>query len=187
MTKQANQYKRISKFLSLILRHKPETIDLKLDENGWASVEELLEKVNRDHFVLLLDDLKAVVEQNDKKRFSFSPDFSQIRVNQGHSIRVDLKLEQQSPPDLLFHGTATRNLDSIKEKGLLKGQRNHVHLSADQATARNVGIRYGKPMVLHIDTGKMHHDGHSFYLSDNGVWLVDHVPSDYIKFPDLEG
>ena len=175
--------KKISKFLSLVLRHKPETIGLELDENGWASVEELLDKMNRDPYSLSFDDLKEVVETNDKQRFIFSEDYKQIRANQGHSIQVDLALEAQTPPGILYHGTAIKNLDSIKEKGLIKGSRHHVHLSADKKTALTVGGRHGKPVVLEVQAMNMYQAGMDFFLSENGVWLTDHVPPHFISFP----
>ena len=175
--------KKISKFLSLVLRHKPETIGLELDENGWASVEELLDKMNRDPYSLSFDDLKEVVETNDKQRFIFSEDYKQIRANQGHSIQVDLALEAQTPPGILYHGTAIKNLESIKEKGLIKGSRHHVHLSADKKTALTVGGRHGKPVVLEVQAMNMYQAGMDFFLSENGVWLTDHVPPHFISFP----
>jgi putative RNA 2'-phosphotransferase len=173
---------KISKFLSLVLRHKPDTIGLSLDKNGWADVQELIEKINQHHFSFNFTQLKNVVETSDKKRFAFSSDFKQIRANQGHSFSVDLELEAKQPPDILYHGTADRNLKSIKEQGLLKGQRHHVHLSTNTETANKVGMRYGKPVVLQIDSKKMSENGIKFYESENGVWLTDHVPSQYILF-----
>jgi putative RNA 2'-phosphotransferase len=173
---------KISKFLSLVLRHKPETIGLSLDKNGWADVQELIEKINQHHFPFDFSRLKNVVETSDKKRFAYSSDFTKIRANQGHSISVDLELEAKLPPDILYHGTAEKNLISIKEKGLLKGQRHHVHLSINTETANKVGMRYGKPVVLKIDSKKMFENGIKFYESENGVWLTDHVPSQYILF-----
>lgn len=171
---------QLSKFLSLVLRHKPETIGLMLDENGWADVSELLEKFNASGTTLTFDELKVIVDENSKKRFAFNDDFTKIRANQGHSIEVDLKLQSKTPPAILYHGTALKNLDSIKEKGLLKGERQHVHLSDNIATATQVGSRHGKPIVLEIDTAAMLADGHVFYLSENKVWLTDFVPAKYI-------
>lgn len=171
---------QLSKFLSLVLRHKPETIGLALDENGWADVSELLEKFNSSGTAITFDELKVIVDENTKKRFAFNDDFSKIRANQGHSIEVDLKLQAQTPPAILYHGTAVQNLESIKEKGLLKGERQHVHLSDNIATATQVGSRHGKPVVLEIDTAAMLADGHVFYLAENNVWLTDFVPAKYI-------
>lgn len=175
--------KRKSKFLSLILRHRPEIIGLALDDNGWASVEELLSKAPRGHISLSFEELKEVVDNNDKKRFAFSDDFRKIRANQGHSLTVDLKLEEKTPPGLLYHGTAVQNLDSIKGQGLIKGQRHHVHLSADKETALKVGGRHGKPVILTISAMNMYQSGIKFYQSENGVWLTDNVAVQFIGFP----
>jgi putative RNA 2'-phosphotransferase len=172
--------KSISKFLSLILRHKPEAINLVLDENGWAQVDELIAQANLHNVPLTLETLHRIVATNDKKRFVFSEDHQHIRASQGHSITVDLQLEEAVPPSLLFHGTALKNLDSIKAQGLLKGERHHVHLSTDRQTAINVGSRYGKPVVIGIKAGDMHQQGFTFFRSENGVWLTDHVPSHYL-------
>lgn len=175
--------KKISKFLSLVLRHKPETIGLHLDEQGWASVEELLEKINRAPYSLSFEDLKEVVATNDKQRFIFSEDYSRIRANQGHSVQVDLALEAKIPPGILYHGTAIKNLDSIRDKGLIKGSRHHVHLSSDKETAINVGGRHGKPVVLEVQAMNMYQAGMEFFQSENEVWLTDHVPAHLINFP----
>lgn len=173
---------KISKFLSLVLRHKPETIDLELDENGWADTNFLIHGMLKANYSIDIKNLKDIVKSSDKQRFKFNDDFSKIRANQGHSINVDLKLEQKLPPEILFHGTATRNIDSIKQNGLLKQNRHHVHLSSDTETAEKVGMRYGKPIVLKIEAGKMSADGFEFYLSENGVWLTEKVDTKYIKF-----
>lgn len=175
--------KQKSRFLSLVLRHRPETIDLHLDDHGWALVDELLAKVSKANQRLSLEELKLIVANNDKQRFAFSDDFSMIRANQGHSIEVDLKLEEKTPPGLLYHGTATKNLDSIKGQGLIKGQRHHVHLSADKETALKVGGRHGKPVILTIAAMNMYQSGITFYQSNNGVWLTDHVTVQFIEFP----
>jgi putative RNA 2'-phosphotransferase len=171
---------RTSKFLSLVLRHKPETIDLHLDENGWTEVAALISKMKRAGHDLDLDKLKYVVENNNKQRFAFDASGRKIRANQGHSIEVDLNLTPQKPPEILFHGTATKNLSSIFALGLEKRNRQHVHLSPDEGTAIKVGARHGNPVVLQITAGKMYAEGHVFYQSDNGVWLTDHVPPEYI-------
>lgn len=178
-----HERKKKSKFLSLILRHRPEVIGLSLDENGWASVEELLGKTTRGHIQLTFEEVKEVVDTNDKKRFAFSDDFTMIRANQGHSLKVDLKLEEKTPPGLLYHGTAVQNLDSIKAQGLVKGQRHHVHLSADKETAVKVGGRHGKPVVLTIAAMNMYQSGVKFYQSENGVWLTDQVAVQFIEVP----
>ena len=172
-----------SKYLSLILRHKPETIGLTLDKNGWAQIDELLEKIGMHGHPLTLEELRLIVDNNDKKRFVFSFDMTKIRANQGHSIHVDLELKEKIPPAILFHGTADKNISSIQEKGLLKGQRHHVHLSADKETAFKVGQRYGKPIILIIYAGKMNAQGFSFYQSENNVWLTEHVAPHFIEFP----
>jgi len=172
---------RTSKFLSLILRHEPERVGLKLDEAGSASVSELLDDVNRHGISLTLEGLKHVVATNDKKRFAFSEDGLRIRASQGHSLEVDLQYEPQIPPELLYHGTPERFVESIRRTGLNKGERHHVHLSPDSQTASKVGQRRGQPVVLTIRTGDMHRAGHQFYLSANGVWLVEHVPAQFIQ------
>ena len=172
--------KRIGKFLSLILRHQPETIGLCVDEAGWASLDQLLDACNRAGHSLTREDIEHVVATNDKKRFSFSEDGAYIRSSQGHSIQVDLGYEPREPPSILYHGTARRSLASIQKEGLLRGRRHHVHLSVDGLTAARVGSRHGKPVVLQIRSGQMHLDGHVFYLSKNGVWLTDHVPPSYV-------
>ncbi|WP_449388827.1 RNA 2'-phosphotransferase [Chryseobacterium lineare] len=174
------QKKKISKFLSLILRHKPETINLNLDENGWADVEELKEKCSNHAIHFTLEDLDEVVETNDKRRFIFNEDKTRIRANQGHSIDIDLALNPQQPPEFLYHGTAQANLDSILDKGIEKRNRQHVHLSSDKETATKVGMRHGKPVILTIMTGQMFKEGILFYLSENNVWLTDFIDPKYI-------
>ena len=172
---------RISKFLSLVLRHHPEKIGLTLDEAGWVPVSDLLQACNRHGLPLSLAELQAVVASNNKARFSFSSDGTLIRANQGHSIAVNLGYEPVEPPEYLFHGSATRFLPAIQEKGLIKGKRHHVHLSPDVTTARQVGQRHGRPVILRVHSGAMHGDGYAFYLSSNGVWLVEAVPSQYLE------
>lgn len=172
---------KISKFLSLVLRHKPEQINLSLDENGWASVAELLEKSAARDFNFSFDELETVVATNDKKRFSFDETKTKIRANQGHSIAVDVGFEEKTPPPILYHGTAEKNLDSILKNGLEKRARHHVHLSTAIATARSVGARYGKPIILRIDAARMLASGIKFYVSENGVWLADAVPPEFLK------
>jgi putative RNA 2'-phosphotransferase len=175
-----NRAVRISKFLSLVLRHQPERIDLSLDQSGWASVEQLIEASRRRGVEFTLEELQNVVASNDKKRFSLSEDGLRIRANQGHSIEVELGYAPTAPPGILYHGTAERFLTSIKQQGLIKGKRRHVHLSADLDTAMKVGRRHGKPVVLRIEAGRMSQDGFIFYLSTNGVWLTDRVPVQYL-------
>jgi putative RNA 2'-phosphotransferase len=168
---------KISKFLSYVLRHNPQSIGLALEKNGWASVADIL-KNSKVHFSF--DELKYVVENNDKKRFLFNDDFSLIKANQGHSVKVELKFEEIIPPETLYHGTAKHFLASIQQDGLLKGKRHHVHLSKDIPTASNVGKRHGKLVILAIEAKQMHEEGYKFYLSDNQVYLVDHVPANYL-------
>jgi putative RNA 2'-phosphotransferase len=175
---------RISKFLSLVLRHKPETIGLSLDQGGWARVDELIVASNRSGVPLDEGLLQEVVEQNDKQRFAFSDDGLRIRASQGHSIPVELGLEPLVPPEFLYHGTATRFLQSIRRQGLAPGRRNQVHLSPDERTAVRVGQRHGNPVVLTVQAGRMYANGFTFYLSANGVWLTERVPAEYIKFPN---
>ncbi|MFZ4931680.1 RNA 2'-phosphotransferase [Chryseobacterium sp. Mn2064] len=173
--------KKISKFLSLILRHQPEIIGLNLDENGWADVTELLEKSSQKRKGFSIEELEEIVETNNKKRFAFNEDKTMIRASQGHSIDIDLALETKQPPEFLYHGTAEANIPSILEKGIEKRGRQHVHLSADKETATKVGMRHGKPVILTIRTGEMHQKGIPFYRSANGVWLTDFVDSEYIS------
>ena len=173
---------KTSKFLSLILRHEPERVGLKLGEAGWVSVEELLQAVNRNGVSLTLDQLKHIVATSDKKRFAFSDDGQRIRTSQGHSVEVDLQYPPQTPPEFLYHGTATRFLDSIRKDGLQKMERHDVHLSAETKVTLQVAGRHGKPVLLTIRAGDMHRAGFVFRCSANGVWLVDHVPTQFIEF-----
>lgn len=175
---------KLSKFLSLVLRHEPGTIGLVLDKNGWVAVDELLAALNTAGKEVDLPLLQHIVDTSDKKRFAFSSDGRLIRANQGHSVDIDLNLQPVPPPDILYHGTASRFLDSIREQGLLPRSRQHVHLSHDEATATQVGARHGKPVVITVDTATMHAEGRLFYQSDNGVWLTDAVPAVYLRFPD---
>ncbi|RBQ08897.1 RNA 2'-phosphotransferase [Pedobacter miscanthi] len=174
--------KGISKLLSYILRHSPETIKLKLDENGWADVNELIVKFDLYELKLDFELLNYIVENNDKNRFAFNEDKTRIRANQGHSIPVELNLNETEPLEYLYHGTVEKFLSDIKTQGLQKMSRQHVHLSADQETATKVGGRRGKPVILTINCGAMHKAGYKFYLSANNVWLTDVVPAEYIEF-----
>ena len=176
-----NEHIKISKFLSLILRHKPDAIGLKLDENGWASIDEVIRRAAVSGKNLDRGVIEKVVATNDKKRFSISSDGKMIRANQGHSIKVDLDLSPVKPPPVLYHGTATRFLESIFNQGLHPSGRNHVHLSSDYETAIKVGKRHGKPVILKVESGSMESDGHVFYRSENGVWLTKHVPMGYLN------
>lgn len=172
-----------SKFLSLVLRHRPDSIGLTLDPQGWASIEELVAAASLHGRKLDHDLLLRVVHENDKQRFALSPDGLRIRASQGHSIEVELQLEPATPPEILYHGTVARFLDSIRRSGLIRGARQHVHLSADERTAVIVGKRRGEPVVLEVAAARMNAAGASFYLSQNGVWLTDHVPPEYLRFP----
>lgn len=174
--------KDISKFLSLVLRHAPEKIELQIDENGWITVNELIKQCNKFHKKIDLELLNYVVETNDKKRFAFNDDKTKIRASQGHSISVDLNIETIIPPDFLFHGTVDEFIMSIKKEGLKKMSRQHVHLSQIEETAIKVGSRRGKPIILIVNSKQMHLDGFVFYLSENRVWLTDGVPAKYITF-----
>jgi len=175
-------HKKISKFLSLVLRHKPETIGLDLDENGWAETQVLLEKLANNNKKIDFRTLEEVVANNDKKRFAFNADKTKIRASQGHSIKVELGYAAVEPPEMLFHGTATRFLDSIQKQGLLKGNRHQVHLSKEIDTATNVGSRHGKVVVLKVKALEMHKAGFEFFVSENQVWLTDQVPVEYLEF-----
>jgi len=171
---------RISKFLSLVLRHQPGAIGIQLDEQGWTDVAGLIRQLNHHDVAITFEVLKHVVSSNPKKRFAFNEDYTKIRANQGHSVDVELGYEAQEPPEVLYHGTAERFLDSILKTGLQKQARHHVHLTADRQTAVAVGQRYGKPVLLEVRAGEMFRKGHAFYLSDNKVWLTEHVPVEYI-------
>ena len=169
-----------SKFLSYILRHAPESIGLALDKEGWASIDQLIAAAARHGRNLNHDLIAAVVRDNDKKRFSISPDGTRLRAVQGHtSDSVDIQHIEKAPPEFLYHGTATRFLASIQQQGLIPGSRHHVHLSQDISTAISVGQRYGKPVVLKIAADKMRQAGHVFFQADNGVWLTAHVPVEF--------
>ena len=172
--------RKLSKFLSLILRHRPEVIGIKLDKEGWASTQELIAKLTEQGRDVDLATIQEVVRNCEKQRFKLSPDNHKIRASQGHSVSIELGLPAITPPLFLYHGTAIKNKDSILQAGLNKGNRQHVHLSADKATAIKVGQRHGKPLVLVIDTGKMHKAGIPFYQADNGVWLTDYVAPKFI-------
>lgn len=170
-----------SKFISLILRHKPETIGITLDEHGWANVNELINGINNSGRNIDMEILEEIVRTDNKQRYSFNEDKTLIRANQGHSITVNVELKEMVPPDILYHGTATRFLDSIKQQGIKSMSRLYVHLSKDYETAVNVGNRHGKHCVLKIDAKRMHSDGIKFYLSENGVWLTKFVDWKYVK------
>lgn len=175
---------KTSKFLSLVLRHEPAQIGLELDAQGWANINELLCRATAKGVVISAEAIYEIVETNEKQRFSISEDGLRIRANQGHSLDVDLKLAPVEPPEELFHGTALRFLAAIREGGLKKMARQHVHLSGDEATAAKVGQRHGRPIVLVVESGRMHREGHFFFVSANHVWLTEHVPPPYLRFPE---
>jgi putative RNA 2'-phosphotransferase len=173
----------LSKFLSLVLRHKPETIGLHLDAEGWADVDAMIVKARTANVELNADIIREIVRTSDKQRFKLSDDGRRIRANQGHSINVDLSLSPATPPEQLYHGTAAKTVAAILDQGLKKMSRQHVHLSLDADTARKVGRRHGKAVVLTVAAVRMVDDGHVFFRSENGVWLTDHVPARFIEFP----
>ncbi|WP_196892893.1 RNA 2'-phosphotransferase [Aureivirga marina] len=174
-------YRRISKFLSLVLRHQPEKIHLTMDENGWVSVSQLLSNMNKFQHKIGMELLEEVVETNEKKRFAFNEDKTKIRANQGHSVQVDLAYTAKTPPEILYHGTAIKFTDSIYKTGLQKKKRHHVHLSKDFETAEKVGRRHGQLVVFEINTTKMVAENFKFFKSENGVWLVEEIPVKFLK------
>ncbi len=176
---------RISKFLSLMLRHQPEIAGITLDNEGWTEVNPLISKLNEKYGAFTLEDLQDIVATNSKQRFAFNEDQKKIRANQGHSIEVDLNLSSKLPPNHLYHGTAEKHLGLIHASGLKKMNRTHVHLSADMETAAQVGKRHGKLYIFKVEAQRMAEDGYDFFLSNNGVWLTDHVPVDYLS--DING
>ncbi len=172
----------VSKYLSYVLRHAPQSIGLTLDSEGWAPIEELIELAARHGRKLRRQDIDGAVATNDKKRFALSADGTKIRAVQGHSTpSVAIQFEEKVPPAVLFHGTATRFVPSILEHGLRPGTRQHVHLSDNAQTAAGVGQRHGKPVVLSVAARDLHAQGGKFYLSENNVWLTEHVPTAYIS------
>ena len=170
----------ISKLIALVLRHKPDELGIRLDPHGWANTDELVGKINEIQ-PFGMEQLEEIVRTDNKQRYSFNTDKTLIRANQGHSIPVDLGLEPVSPPAVLWHGTGEKYIESIREKGLLPKGRQHVHLSAEPETAVTVGKRHGKPVLLSVDAAKMAQDGYAFYCSENGVWLTDAVPREYLN------
>ena len=180
--KENDSHVKISKFLSLVLRHSPQTIHLNMDKNGWVEINELIHNAKQYKEIYLNTDLiKTIVETNDKQRFIISDDGERIRANQGHSIKIDLELKSETPPDVLYHGTASRFLDDIMKYGLKPMSRQYVHLSATEEIALEVGKRHGKPIILCINAKEMHEENYNFYLSKNKIWLTNEVPAKYIK------
>lgn len=179
---QPDKYTPLSKFLSRVLRHEPEAIGIGLDDQGWTGIDALLAQCRVHGKELSRELLDDIVRTSSKQRFAISEDGRRIRANQGHTVEVELGYEPAVPPNELFHGTVAKFLDSIRARGLDRMRRHHVHLSADVPTAAAVGARRGKPVVLRVLSGKMHADGHVFYLSTNGVWLTRAVPPEYLEF-----
>ena len=171
----------LSKYIALILRHKPETIGITLDENGWASVSELLSGINASGNKIDMQTLEEIVAEDEKQRYSFNADKTKIRANQGHSINVDVELKKAEPPEILFHGTGEKFVPSIKSEGLKPKSRLYVHLSKDRETAVKVGSRHGKPVVFEVNSSEMSRNGYEFFLSENGVWLTKIVPAEYLR------
>jgi putative RNA 2'-phosphotransferase len=174
---------KVSKYLAKHLRHQPERLGLTLEPGGWVAVDDLLAACDRNRFPVTREELDAVVRDNDKQRFALDDTGTRIRANQGHSTEVDLQLEPTDPPPQLYHGTPTHNLDAIRRQGLVKMARHHVHLSPDVPTATKVGARRGKPVILTVDAAGMHAAGFRFFCSANGVWLVEAVPPEFLRFP----
>ncbi len=172
--------KETSKYMSLILRHKPETIGISLDEHGWANVDKLIAGISKTHEINM-DILEEIVSSDEKQRYSFNDDKTKIRANQGHSIQVDVELEEKEPPMILWHGTGEKFVASIDEQGLIPKSRLYVHLSQDEETAFKVGTRHGKPVLYMVKAADMFKDGYKFYLSKNGVWLTKEVPVKYLE------
>ena len=177
----AIKLKDTSKFISLILRHKPGTIGISLDEHGWADVQELIAGINASgNHQLDMDLLEEIVRTDEKQRYSFNEDHTLIRANQGHSIPVDVELDERIPPAILYHGTGEKYVASIDREGLIPKSRLYVHLSSDEETARKVGSRHGKPVIYTVDCAAMTADGYQFFLSANHVWLTNAVPAGYL-------
>lgn len=173
-------YTEVSRYISLILRHKPEVVGLKLDEHGWVNVDQLIEGVSRK-YMINRSILEEIVETDNKQRYSFNTDKTKIRANQGHSVNVDVELEEHQPPEILWHGTDKKFVDAINEQGLIPKSRLYVHLSKDPETARQVGARHGESVLYIVGAGQMFRDGYKLYLSKNGVWLTKEVPVKYLE------
>ena len=171
----------LSRYMSLILRHKPEVIGITLGAHGWANVDDLIHGIEKDNPDFNMDVLEEIVRTDNKQRYSFNDDKTLIRANQGHSINVDVELEEKEPPEYLYHGTGEKYVNSIDQKGLISKSRLYVHLSKDVETAENVGKRHGKEVVYCVSSRQMYRDGYKFYLSENGVWLTKEVPVKYLE------
>lgn len=171
----------ISKYMSLILRHKPEVIGITLDEHGWASVNDLICGIEKNNPGFNMDILEQIVRIDSKQRYSFNDDKSLIRANQGHSVNVDVELKEKEPPEYLYHGTVEKYVKSINQDGLIPKSRLYVHLSKDIKTAENVGKRHGKEIIYRINSGRMYRNGYKFYLSENGIWLTKEAPVKYLE------
>ena len=176
-----------SKFIALILRHKPETVGIALDEHGWAKVDELIVGINATgNHNLTKELLEEIVRTDEKRRYAFNEDHTLIRANQGHSVSVDVELKEMGPPPVLYHGTGEKYANSIDRQGLIPKTRLYVHLSADTETARKVGSRHGKPVIYRVDCQRMAADGFVFYRSVNGVWLTRKVPPKYLQKANVQ-
>lgn len=171
----------ISKYMSLILRHKPDVIGIELDEHGWANVNDLISGIEKDNHGFNFELLEEIVRSDSKQRYSFNDDKSLIRANQGHSINVDVELKEKEPPEYLYHGTGEKYVKSINQDGLIPKSRLYVHLSKDIKTAENVGKRHGKEIIYRINSGRMYRNGYKFYLSENGIWLTKEAPVKYLE------
>lgn len=171
----------LSKFIALILRHKPDTVGITLDEHGWASVSELISGINACGNEIDMQTLEEIVAEDEKQRYSFNSDKTKIRANQGHSVNVDVELKKAVPPETLFHGTGEKFVSSIKSEGLKPKSRLYVHLSKDRETAVKVGSRHGKLDVFEVNSGEMSRCGFEFFLSENDVWLTKIVPAEYLR------
>ena len=175
-------YTKLSRFLSLILRHKPDAAGITLDSHGWADVNALIDGVNRtSHYTMDRSILEEIVRTDGKQRYSFSEDGTRIRANQGHSVQVDVELTETAPPEYLWHGTADRFAEAIQAEGLKPMSRLYVHLSADEETARKVGVRHGRLYMFRVRSGEMARQGCKFWLSANGVWLTKSVPPEFLE------
>lgn len=172
---------KLSVFISLILRHKPETIGITLDEHGWADVLQLIAGINKSGRQIDMPILEDIVATDEKQRYSFNSDKTKISANQGHSVNVDVELKKATPPEILYHGTGEKFVQSIRDEGLKPKSRLYVHLSKDTETAVRVGSRHGKPFVFEVDSGEMARQGYEFFLSENGVWLTKTVPVQFLR------